>query len=77
MTKLEENKYYKKLKKIKFVVIVTCQGQPFYYFYNNLISALFGYAKHYLQKNKYGTMNFTLKERKVLNENELKKYGVI
>lgn len=46
----------------KFNVIVCCQGQPFYYQYRNLISALFVYAKQYLKKNKYGTMNFTLKE---------------
>ena len=76
MTKLEENKYYKKFKNIKFVVIVTCQGQPFYYFYKNLISALLGYAKHYLNKNKHGTMNFTLKQKMCLPEENLKKYGV-
>ena len=46
----------------KFTVIVCCQGQPFYYKYKNLISALFGYAKQYLKNNKYGTMNFTLKQ---------------
>ena len=61
-------------KKNKFVVIVTCQGQPFYYFYKNLISALFGYAKHYLKKNKYGTMNFTLKQTFCLPSEVLKQY---
>ena len=46
----------------KFKVIVCCQGQPFEYEYRGLISALFGYAYHYLKKHRYGTMNFTLKE---------------
>lgn len=48
----------------KFKVIVCCQGQPFEYEYRGLISALFGYAYHYLKKHRYGTMNFTLKEVK-------------
>ena len=46
----------------KFEVIVCCQGQPFYYQYHTLIGALFGYAKNYLKKKKYGTMNFSLKQ---------------
>lgn len=46
----------------RFVVVVTCQGQPFYYKYRNLVSALIGYAKQYLQKNRYGTMNFELRQ---------------
>ena len=46
----------------RFVVVVTCQGQPFYYKYRNLVSALIGYAKQYLQKNRYGTMNFVLRQ---------------
>lgn len=66
MTKRKENKKY------KFVVIVTCQGQPFYYGYKNLIGALFGYAKQYLKNNKYHTMNFTLKQTIVLTQEELK-----
>lgn len=47
---------------MKFKVIVNCQGQPFEYKYKNLFSALCGYAYHYIKKNKYGTMNFTLKQ---------------
>lgn len=52
----------KRKKNYVFNVVVCCQGQPFNYYYNNLISDLFGYAYHYLKKNKYGTMNFTLKQ---------------
>ena len=48
--------------KYRFQVIVTCQGNPFYYKYKTLIGALSGYAYHYLKSNKYGTMNFTLKQ---------------
>lgn len=51
-----------KRRDYKFCVVVCCQGQPFKYYYNYLISALFGYAYHYLKKNKYGTMNFALKK---------------
>lgn len=47
---------------MKFKVIVCCQGQPFEYKYKNLFRALCGYAYHFLKKNKYGTMNFTLKQ---------------
>lgn len=60
----------------KFVVVVTCQGQPFYYFYKTLIGALFGYAKQYLKNNKYNTMNFTLMQSFILgniDENFIKK----
>ena len=46
----------------KFLVVITCQGQPYYYQYHFLIGALFGYAKQYLQKRKYGTMNFKLRQ---------------
>jgi len=50
-------------KNYTFVVIVCCQGNPTEHEYSNLFSALIGYAKQYLQKNKYGTMNFTLKQK--------------
>ena len=49
-------------KEPKFNVIVCCQGQPFEYHYKTLFGALVGYAKQYLQKKKYGTMNFSLKQ---------------
>ena len=49
-------------KNYKFVVVVTCQGNPNYYYRNTLVGALFEYAKQYLTKNKYGTMNFTLRQ---------------
>lgn len=53
---------------MKFKVIVCCQGNPFEYKYKNLVSALFGYAYHYIKKNKYGTMNFTLKQIQSLEQ---------
>ena len=46
----------------KFKLIVCCQGQPFYYYYDSLIKALYGYYKKYKKYSKYGTMNFTLKQ---------------
>ena len=53
---------YMKKKIYRFVVVVTCQGQPFYYYRNTLFGGLFEYAYQYLKKNKYGTMNFALKQ---------------
>lgn len=52
----------KTVKNPRFVVVINCQGQPFHYQYSNLLSALFGYANHYLKKKKYGTMRFALKD---------------
>ena len=46
-----------------FTVIVTCQGNPVYHEHQTLIGALISYAYQYLRKKKYGTMNFTLKDR--------------
>ena len=51
-----------KKKNYRFAVVVTCQGQPFHYYRNTLIGGLFEYAYHYLKKNKYETMNFTLRQ---------------
>lgn len=51
-----------KKKNYKFVVVVTCQGNPNYYYRNTLVGGLFEYAYQYIKKNKYGTMNFTLKQ---------------
>lgn len=51
-----------KKKNYRFVVVVCCQGQPFYYYRNTLFGALIEYAKQYIKKNKYGTMNFTLEQ---------------
>lgn len=50
-------------KNYRFVVVVCCQGQPFYYYRNTLAGALFKYARLYLKYNKYGTMNFTLEQK--------------
>lgn len=51
-----------KKKNYRFVVVVTCQGNPNHYYRNTLVGGLFEYAYQYLKKNKYGTMNFTLKQ---------------
>lgn len=58
----------RKCKNPKFVVIVCCQGQPFYYEYSNLMGALIGYAKEYIKNKKYGTMNFSLKEYRIVKK---------
>lgn len=52
----------RKCNKPRFVVVASCQGQPFYYQYHNLISAVIGYCMQYLTKKKHGTMNFILRE---------------
>lgn len=52
-----------KNKNYTFIVTVCCQGNPTEYEYSNLFSALIGYAKKYLKYSKYGTMNFTLKQK--------------
>ena len=46
--------------KDKFIVTVTCLGQPFYKKHKTLLGAIKCFATEYLKKNKYGTMNFTL-----------------
>lgn len=45
-----------------FKVIICCQGNATEHKYKCLMGALIGYAYHYIKKNKYGTMNFTLKQ---------------
>ena len=50
------------MKYFEWAVVVTCQGDPSYYKYRNLFSALVAFAYHYLTKRKYGTMNFTLRQ---------------
>lgn len=52
----------RKCKNPKFDVIVCCQGRPFHYYCSTLIGALIEYGYQYLKKEKYGTMNFTLKQ---------------
>ena len=49
-------------KNYRFAVVVTCQGNPNYYYRDTLLGALYEYAKQYFKKNKYGTMNFTLRQ---------------
>ena len=46
--------------KDKFIVTITCLGQPFYKKRKTLLGAIKCFATEYLKKNKYGTMNFTL-----------------
>ena len=45
-----------------FQIIVTCQGEPSYYYCKSLAGALLGYAYLYLKYKKYGTMTFKLEE---------------
>lgn len=52
----------KRTKNYKFVVVVTCQGNPNYYYKNTLLGGLIEYTYQYLKKSKYGTMNFTLRQ---------------
>ena len=46
----------------QFEVVVCCQGQPFVYRCKTLVGALAKYAYEYLKHNRYGTMNFTLRQ---------------
>lgn len=49
-------------KNPKYVVIVNCQGNPFYYLYRTMIGAFIGYASRYKKLHKYNTSNIELKE---------------
>ena len=51
-----------KKKNYRFVVVVMCQGHPSYYYRDTLVGGLFEYACQYIKKNKYRTMNFTLRQ---------------
>ena len=62
------------MNKKKFVVVINCQGQPFYYFYKTLFGALFGYARLYKEGKKYG-WRITLKESRYL-ECDIKNYEI-
>lgn len=53
----------KRKKNYVFEIVVCCQGQPFYYYRNTLLGALIEYTYHYLKNSKYGTMNFTLRQK--------------
>lgn len=46
--------------KDKFLITICCQGQPFYKKAGTLEEAVECFKAEYLEKNKYGTMNFTL-----------------
>jgi len=50
----------KKVNRSRFAVVVTCQGQSFLYECRTLVGALLMYARQYLEKREYGTMNFQL-----------------
>ena len=60
--KIRKYEIKRKCNDPRFLVVVTCQGQSFYYQYHSLIGAVVGYCKQYLTKKKYGTMNFKLRE---------------
>lgn len=63
ITAYDHIKPKRKKKNYVFVVTVCCQGNPFEYEYKALLTALIGYAKVYLKYSKYGTINFSLKQR--------------
>ena len=52
-----------KNKNFDWTVVDTCQGKPFYYKQRNLFFGMIALAYHYLTKRKYGTMNFSLKQK--------------
>ncbi len=52
----------RRCKSPKWLVIVNCMGQPFYYAYRTLIGAFIGYAYLYKKNYKWHTMNFELKQ---------------
>lgn len=52
-----------KQKNFDWTVVVTCQGQPFYYRQRNLFCGMVALVYQYLKKRKYGTMNFSLKQK--------------
>lgn len=60
--KIRKYEIKQKCNNPKFLVIETCQGQPFYYCYHSLVGAVIGYCKQYLTKKKYNTMSFKLRE---------------
>ena len=62
MAKIREYEIKRRCKNSRFLVVVTCQGQPFYYQHRSLIGAVLDYCKQYLIKQKYGTMNFKLRQ---------------
>ena len=60
---LQKGNDMKRKKNYVFEIAVCCQGQPFYYYRNTLLGALIEYMYHYLKNSKYGTMNFTLRQK--------------
>ena len=48
---------------MQWVVVATCQGHPMYYPQKNLFCGCVALAYHYLKKRRYGTMNFSLKQK--------------
>lgn len=57
------NKPKRKKKNYVFVVTVCCQGNLYENEYKTLLTAFIWYARLYLKYSKYGTMNFSLKQR--------------
>ena len=48
---------------LRWTVVVTCQGQPFYYEQSNLFCGIVFLVREYMKYKKYGTMNFSLEQR--------------
>lgn len=51
-----------KHKNFDWTVVVTCQGQPFYYPQKNLLLGIVALVYQYLKNHKYNTMNFSLRQ---------------
>ena len=64
----------RKCKNPKWIVIINCQGEPFYYGYKTMVGAFVGYAYLYHKYYKYHTMNFKLYQFEVVTfwDDELK-----
>lgn len=68
--KIRKWRIKRRCKNPKFLVVVTCQGNPSYYQHHFLIGAVFNYCKQYCTKKKYGIMNFVLRPVFITDEFE-------
>lgn len=50
-------------KNYEWTVVITCQGHLRYYHQRNLLFGIVALVYYYCKYNKYGTMNFALKQR--------------
>ena len=52
------------VKNPRFLLTVTCQNQPFYYYYRTLIGACFGYLQAFFTDTRNGPMVLKIGEIK-------------